>query len=86
MDSVTQRENAIPGMRGNIGARGGSVGGVRSVDQDSSSLGDARGLLRWAMELVIQPPFGMFLYLPSLCGMKKGCLLRKMQSVPRKCL
>lgn len=53
MDSVTQGENAIPGMRGNIGAKGGSVGGVRSVDQDSSSLGDARGLLRWAMELVI---------------------------------
>lgn len=53
MDGVTQGENAIPGMCGNIGARGRSVGGVRSVDQDSSSLGDAHGLLRWAMNLVI---------------------------------
>lgn len=66
-----REKDAIPGMCGSIGARGRSAEGVRSADQDSSSLGDAHGLLRRATNLVIQPLFAMFLSLPSLCGMEE---------------
>lgn len=76
-----RQEDAISGLCGNMRAKGRSEAvWVCEVLTER--------VPAWEMLMVgLDGPwiYVMFLYLPSLCGMKKDCLFRETWPVPRKC-